>query len=308
MIWLMNPILRREIKTLFRSTKMFMIIIVYLTVLTCISRVIFNIITNNSYSGFDPKQIIILFCVISGIQIFSTFFIVSGITSGAISSEREKQTLDLLLMTKMTPISIIWGKLLSSLLVVFIIVAASMPIFSVVFYYGGISLLDFFTVMIYTASIAMLVGSVSIFISSIFKKTSLAATISIIVIIAFAGGTFMLPNILVFFLIRNELMPEFFYNVLSCIFMVNPIVAFISIIDSIVGSESAWMLISYSLYRDRTYSSLFQQLQFIEVWHINVIVNAVITYIFIKLSARAISPLRTIRYKKSKAGRLRRES
>ena len=60
-------------------------------------------------------------------------------TAGAISSEREHQTLDLLAVTPISSLAIVLGKLLSALAWVFVLILASVPVTALVFVFGGVA-------------------------------------------------------------------------------------------------------------------------------------------------------------------------
>src|SRR6476646_761630 len=60
-------------------------------------------------------------------------------TAGAISSEREHQTLELLSVTPISSLAILLGKLLSALAWVFVLVLASSPVTALVFVFGGVA-------------------------------------------------------------------------------------------------------------------------------------------------------------------------
>ena len=66
-------------------------------------------------------------------------FLAPASTAGAISLEREKQTLELLVATPITSLAIVLGKLLSALVYVWLLIAASIPLTAVVFVYGGVA-------------------------------------------------------------------------------------------------------------------------------------------------------------------------
>ena len=106
-----NPVLVKEIKLRFRSLKSFIGILFYLIAM-CIF--VFGFIyTNNSFTGtgyFRPEESFFMFAMLTYIQLGLILFITPGLTAGAISSEREKQTLNILLTTSQTSFQIIFGK------------------------------------------------------------------------------------------------------------------------------------------------------------------------------------------------------
>ena len=86
-------------------------------------------------------------------------------TAGAISLEREKQTLDLLTTTPISSLAIILGKLLSALSWVFLLLLASIPVTALVFTFGGVGpedLVRSYVVLFATAHLLRLDGAVRV--------------------------------------------------------------------------------------------------------------------------------------------------
>ncbi|MBO1914210.1 hypothetical protein J4G37_56505, partial [Microvirga sp. 3-52] len=69
----------------------------------------------NQTAYFTPDESFFLFTLLSFIQLGLVLFISPGLTAGVISTEREKQTLPILLTTSQSSFQIILGKLLSSI-------------------------------------------------------------------------------------------------------------------------------------------------------------------------------------------------
>jgi ABC-type transport system involved in multi-copper enzyme maturation permease subunit len=104
-------------------------------------------------------------------------FITPALTAGAISGERERQTIDLLFVTPLRPFAIIWGKLLASMSFVLLLLMLSVPIFSLVFLFGGIELDQMISAFIVVGVSALTFGLLGLAFSSLFRRT-LAATVA----------------------------------------------------------------------------------------------------------------------------------
>ena len=68
-----------------------------------------------------------------------TLILAPASTAGAISMEREKQTMDLLAVTPISSLAIVLGKLLSALSWILLLLLASIPVVALVFTFGGVS-------------------------------------------------------------------------------------------------------------------------------------------------------------------------
>jgi ABC-type transport system involved in multi-copper enzyme maturation permease subunit len=110
-------------------------------------------------------------------------------TAGAISSEREHQTLELLAVTPISSLAIVLGKLLSALAWVFILILASIPITALVFVFGGVAPDD--VVRGYAVLFATVIGlgSIGIFFSALTRRTGASTGLTFVATLALAIGT-----------------------------------------------------------------------------------------------------------------------
>lgn len=183
-----NPVLMKELKLRFRFFKSITGIMFYLGAM-CIFVVGFLMITTQfTGSGyFRPNQSYYLFIMLSVLQMALVMFITPGLTAGAISSEREKQTLNMLLMTTQSSWQIILGKLMSSIAFLGLLLVAGLPIYSIVFLFGGVSPVQLITIFFFYFITMLAIGSIGIFFSTYTKRTitSVIATYGSMV---FLGG------------------------------------------------------------------------------------------------------------------------
>ena len=109
-----NPVLKNESKLATRSIKFTLVLLFYVGFLSLISLVIFkSSVINSDYSaGLNLQSVPEIYAELAIIQAILLLFIVPALVSTAICGEREKQTLDVLLSTRMTPLSIVLGKLM----------------------------------------------------------------------------------------------------------------------------------------------------------------------------------------------------
>ena len=133
-----NPVFKKELKLSVRSARLPVVMLIYNSVLAFISLLIFyTIIGNAQWSGLmDFTSVILLYIVVISIEGVLLAFIIPALTASTISGERERQTLDILLTTRMTPFGIISGKLMSSVSMIVLLVISSIPVISIVFIFG----------------------------------------------------------------------------------------------------------------------------------------------------------------------------
>jgi ABC-type transport system involved in multi-copper enzyme maturation permease subunit len=100
-----------------------------------------------------------------------------ALAAGAISGERERQTLDVLLVSRVSAFGIVWGKLVASMAYILLLILTALPLFAAVFLFGGIDFQEFVLSQLVTVATALCLGAVAIFFSALFQR-SLAATVS----------------------------------------------------------------------------------------------------------------------------------
>lgn len=183
-----NPVLLKELKLRFRSFKSFSGLMVYLIALVIV--VVGFLVVNTQFTGsgfFTPSASYYMFMMLTVLQMALVMFITPGLTAGSISGEREKQTLNILLTTTQSSFQIILGKLLSSLAFLALMLIAGLPLYSIVFLFGGVSPSQLLLIFFFYFVTMLTIGSIGIFFSTITKKTivSMIATYSSMI---FLGG------------------------------------------------------------------------------------------------------------------------
>jgi ABC-type transport system involved in multi-copper enzyme maturation permease subunit len=116
-------------------------------------------------------------------------FLAPAFTSGAISLEREKQTLDMLTTTPISSLAIVVGKLLSALAYVFLLIAASVPLTAIVFVFGGVAPDDVVRAYAVLIVSALGLGSMGLFISAIMQRTQGATVVTFFGVLFLTLGT-----------------------------------------------------------------------------------------------------------------------
>ena len=177
---LWNPIVAKEYRSRMRTWRSPLTITIHVLILGAVGWAVFSVIsaTMNFSGGFSPGSMgITIFTFLVLFQVALLSFITPALTAGAISGERERQTIDLLFVTPLAPFSIIWGKLLASMSFVVLLLVLSVPIFSLVFLFGGIELDQVLAAFALTGVTAMTLGFLGVAFSTLFRRT-LAATVA----------------------------------------------------------------------------------------------------------------------------------
>jgi len=132
-----------------------------------------------------------------GSQLFSTLalgavvllsFITPALTAGAVSGERERRTLDLLLVTRASALGLVVGKLFGSLLYALFLLTASLPAFALVYLYGGVPPSYLLMVFLVAGVTALTHAALALFLSALLRRTLAALVLSYLLVIGVVFG------------------------------------------------------------------------------------------------------------------------
>ncbi|NGQ96319.1 ABC transporter permease subunit [Brevibacillus sp. SYP-B805] len=185
--FLANPLIVKEMRERFRKKITYWILGLYLFVMGAI--LLGFMYVNQLNSIMIPGENRELFILIAVIQYAMICFIAPALSAGTISGERERQTLHVLLTTQLSPGRIIWSKLLTSLAYIFLMVISSLPLYSFVFLYGGISPQQLFTLVLFFAVNIVFFGALGLFCSTWIKRTGVSTITAYGLAFFFVVGT-----------------------------------------------------------------------------------------------------------------------
>ena len=174
--WVKNPVLRKELTSRMSIRRMskanrlaltLFIAVVLPIVYLIIARVLF--INSSVRDGRD------IFGVIAwGCQMAFAVLLAPTVTSGVITLEREKQTWNALLLSRLTNWEIIWGKLLGSVVPALAMQLIFIPIMIMAALKGGVSLGSFIRAEVFVVFCTFFYGIIGMFFSWICRRTQLA--------------------------------------------------------------------------------------------------------------------------------------
>lgn len=159
-----------------------------------------------------------LFTALAAGSVLLIAFIGPALTAGTISGERERRTLDLLLVTRASPLGLVAGKLAGALLWVLYLEVASLPALAIVNLFGGAAIVTALATMAVIAATALGYTALGLLMSAIFRRTVLATVLSYAIVLitvivlplvnasmslatgffAYQGGVVRSPGVVVF--------------------------------------------------------------------------------------------------------------
>ncbi len=186
-----NPIYWQEARVSSRSFRLPLIIFLCNTILSLAALLnMYSMVTQAKVTAeIQYSSFLNLYILVACIEFVMILLIVPALTAGSISGERERQTLNLLLTTRMTPMDIVVGKLMTGLSTMILLIISSFPILALVFIYGGVTIKDIVLLLMSFISAAVLSGSIGICCSSMFRKSTIATVVSYCVMAALVLGT-----------------------------------------------------------------------------------------------------------------------
>lgn len=200
MMLITNPVYKREIRVSSRSFRLALVLLIFNGILALVALL-------NMYSMLAQVRVtaeiqyssfLDLYLFVAVLEFVMLVFIMPAITAGSISGERERQTLDLMLSTKMTPMQIVLGKLMASLSTMVLLIVSSFPILALVFVYGGVTMKDMGMLLLCYGAAALFVGSLGVCCSALFRKSTLSTVVAYGVMGVIVVGTYAINQLALF--------------------------------------------------------------------------------------------------------------
>ncbi len=188
----LNPIIVREMRIRMRGMRPYATLTLFLIALIGVGYGIFELMLRQAQFGVTVISAQVGQALFSGLamcELLLIVFIAPAMASGAISSERERLTYEMLIATPLRPSSFLWGKLFSTLSYLFLLIFASIPVFSAVLLFGGVAPLAIVKTVALLTVTAITYGAVGLFASSLSRRTSRATILSYALIVTLIAST-----------------------------------------------------------------------------------------------------------------------
>ena len=190
--WELNPIFQKGLRIQLRKKSFIISQLIYIIICSGIFLTTYYSYELNQQSRYSNNSTLFWFIIVT--QAVLSYFIAASSTATAFTQEKELQTFEALLLTKMTPRDIFNGKFYSSVSPIALLIISSFPILTMSILLGGISpweiLLSF--IMIYL--VILVNGIIGLAYSLIFSTSGKAKTATYLTIL-FPLSTYFLPLI-----------------------------------------------------------------------------------------------------------------
>lgn len=187
----MNPMIRKELRQRMRERRGWLLPSLYLLVLGAVVTFAYFLTTNErGASGIQGSTVgVVLFLTLAYSQLGLLLLLVPIFSAGSITIEKEQRTLAGLLTSLLTSGQIWWGKFVSSLLFVLLLLVTSLPVLSMAFAFGGIGPWEVFSATLTTVIILACMSAIGLYCSSAFQRSVHATAVTYATVIAISVVT-----------------------------------------------------------------------------------------------------------------------
>lgn len=176
-----NPVLVKELRSRMRGARSFVVLSIYLIILSGVTLLLYAAIASSASNDINAGREIgrALFFTIGAVALTEVCVITPALTAGSIAGERERQTYDLLVGSLLSPWQIVWGKLAAALSYALLLIVAVVPLMSLAFLFGGVTLAEVVIALIGLITTAVLYACLGLFWSTVMRSTLAANSLAI---------------------------------------------------------------------------------------------------------------------------------
>ena len=185
----LNPILSFSATRRMRSFRTMLVVIAFVGVLLLLA---FTLLSG-LYRGWvyleQLERSVLAYGVLMAAQCGLILLIAPAMTSGAIAGERERQTLELLLVTNTGSFRILLGKVLESFALLALLICCGLPVTGLCMLAGGIGFEQMLLGGLFLLAVAFWAVSIGVFCSAVSRSTMLSGVLSYLVILTLGVAT-----------------------------------------------------------------------------------------------------------------------
>jgi ABC-type transport system involved in multi-copper enzyme maturation permease subunit len=177
-----NPVLLKELRGRMRGRRAFVVLTGYLVAVGLIVALVYAVALSSSGGGLvvNERQTFgkAIFGIVVWMNLTMISFVAPAVTAGAISSERERQTYDLLRTTLLSARGLVLGKYVSALAFILILLLAALPLQSLAFLFGGVEWPEMIVSTLMLIAAALLFAAGGLLFSSLSARTLVSTVLA----------------------------------------------------------------------------------------------------------------------------------
>ncbi len=189
-------VVRRELMASLRQARTYLFLVVVLMVATCVTLMFWPSGSLSVQLAAQASQV--MFGVITAVLFTGCALLAPLLGAASIVSEREQDTFDLLYLTLLRPRTIVFGKLINTCGIFFLVILAAFPVYASALFAVGMDLrqlLFSLLTLLMTTALCAVAGMLA---SAFFKRTVVSLIVSYCMVAFLLGGPRYLYEIYVF--------------------------------------------------------------------------------------------------------------
>jgi len=236
---MINPIFSASLLRRMRSFRTILLILLYalLPLIVALSRGLVLSGDHLPLEQLTQTHQLNSFLTLILLQFALTCLVAPAMTAGCLTGERERQTMDMLLVTNTGSVAIVMGKLMDAFSFLALLIISALPMTALVLVLAGMPIVLGLVATLYLMILAFSVAALGLFCSALCRRT-IASTVMAYIILFALGVLFLIaivnnemPNTAYSFMYAGE-WPIYWYN------YPNPILGFVTLMD-LLTNESA---------------------------------------------------------------------
>jgi ABC-2 type transport system permease protein len=188
-----NPIIVKELRSRMRGGRTYVILTIFLLGLAALCYGVIRVYEGQAQAGNMVISAHVgkgLFAALALAEVLLITFLTPAVTAGAISSEREQLTYDLLVATPLRPGRILSGKLIATLSYIFLLIFTAVPLGSLVLIFGGVAPEDLLRALVLLIVTALAFGMIGLLCSTLVRRTITATILTYAIVLIMVIGSY----------------------------------------------------------------------------------------------------------------------
>jgi ABC-2 type transport system permease protein len=197
----MNPMIRKELRQRMRERRSWVLPTLYLLALGGAVALAYFASTEKDSGVFVQDQQgaeigIPIFYTVVYAQMALLLLLAPVFSAGSLTIEKEQRTLAGLLTSLLSPFEIWWGKFVSAMLFLVLLLVGAVPVLSLVFSLGGVGPEELLRATVMSLLVLASVSAIGLYFSSMFRRSVHSTAVSYAAVIALTVITFVVFAIL----------------------------------------------------------------------------------------------------------------
>ncbi len=282
----MLAIVLKEFKSRMRGWRTPVVLTLYVGVLALVAYLQAQSIAERARFGFGNNNPAAqgeeIFSTLAGFQLALLIFLTPAFSAGSLAGERERQTFDLLLCTGLSARAIVLGKYIAAIAFVLLLLWASLPVFSLVFLFGGVTVMNIVSVMLLCFATSAAISALTVLLSAIFHRVQIVTALAYGVVFVQTVGIMIVSGVSGA-LVGNGSQP-------SIGMMISPITALIALLSAQNTPYVRVGILPFPIYLARNLPVISQL--HLTLWQVHVLFDVLIAFVALGIAAAVIRPIR----------------